>query len=254
LDHTYPLHRRNRPADGGTADALGRRCAYFLPQPFRCLPCGLPRLRRAQLRDAPPAGKKHGGGEGSRYSRNPARPSETEQSPHDQRNVGRTKSSSGVPATTGRDTRKARQHPLTTSLRFLRIIVPAPAPSSPSVPPGPAARTIGSGAPKVAYFLRRLHNPGPSGGQGLRRAQLRKLRQQPKTTGPLTRRRLLGPGRPSPQRWRPLRVAGGLFEAVGDLEQLEILAVVHDQLQPHGQAAVVEPGRDRDGREAGRGD
>jgi hypothetical protein len=58
--------------------------------------------------------------------------------------------------------------------------VPAPASSSPSVPPGPAARAIGSGAPASLISSRRLHVPGPSGGQGLRRAQLRKLRQQPK--------------------------------------------------------------------------
>jgi hypothetical protein len=57
-DRTCPLHRLNRPADGCTADALCRRFAYFLPQPIRCLPFGLPRLRRAQLRVAPPAGKK----------------------------------------------------------------------------------------------------------------------------------------------------------------------------------------------------
>ena len=78
LDHTCPLHRLNRPADGRAPDALGRRFAYFLPQSIRCLPFGLPRLRRAQLRDAPPAGKKHGGGEGGRYFRRPSRPSETE--------------------------------------------------------------------------------------------------------------------------------------------------------------------------------
>lgn len=35
-------------------------------------------------------------------------------------------------------------------LLLLRIIVPAPAPSSPSVPPGPAARTIGSGSAGTA--------------------------------------------------------------------------------------------------------
>jgi hypothetical protein len=56
-----PLHRLNRPADGCAADALCRRFAYFLPQATVCLPFGLPRLRRAQLRVAPPAGKKQRG-------------------------------------------------------------------------------------------------------------------------------------------------------------------------------------------------
>ncbi len=64
-DRTCPLHRLNRPADGCAADALCRRFAYFLPQPIRCLPFGLPRLRRAQLRVAPPAGKKQPGEKGS---------------------------------------------------------------------------------------------------------------------------------------------------------------------------------------------
>jgi hypothetical protein len=64
-DRTCPLHRLNRPADGCAADALCRRFAYFLPQSIRCLPFGLPRLRRAQLRDAPPAGKKRPGERGS---------------------------------------------------------------------------------------------------------------------------------------------------------------------------------------------
>ncbi len=64
-DRTCPLHRLNRPADGCAANGLCRRFAYFLPQPIRCLPFGLPRLRRAQLRVAPPAGKKQPGGEGS---------------------------------------------------------------------------------------------------------------------------------------------------------------------------------------------
>jgi hypothetical protein len=45
----------------------------------------------------------------------------------------RTKSSSGVPATTGRDIGKARQHPLTTSLRFLRILVVRSSPSNTKV-------------------------------------------------------------------------------------------------------------------------
>lgn len=53
---------------------------------------------------------------------------------------------------------------------------PHPAPPS----SGPAVRTIGSGAPSSLISSGRLHVPGPSGGQGLRRAQLRKLRQQAK--------------------------------------------------------------------------
>jgi hypothetical protein len=60
-DRTCPLHRLNRPADGCAADGLCRRFAYFLPQSIRCLPFGLPRLRRTQLRDAPPAAKKQRG-------------------------------------------------------------------------------------------------------------------------------------------------------------------------------------------------
>ena len=59
-----------------------RRCAYFLPQPLRCLPFGLPRLRRAQLRDAPPAGKKHGG-RGKPVRQAPAPPQRNGASPHD---------------------------------------------------------------------------------------------------------------------------------------------------------------------------
>jgi hypothetical protein len=64
-DRTCPLHRLNRPADGSAPDGLCRRCAYFLPQSIRCLPFGLRRLRRAQLREAPPAAKKTTGEKGS---------------------------------------------------------------------------------------------------------------------------------------------------------------------------------------------
>jgi hypothetical protein len=75
LDHTCPLHRLNRPADGYAAEVLGRRCACFLPQPLRCLPFGLPRLRRAQLRDASPAGKNMvGRGEAGRSPKPPRPP------------------------------------------------------------------------------------------------------------------------------------------------------------------------------------
>jgi hypothetical protein len=57
LDPTCPLHRRNRPADGRAADGPRSALRFFLTQPVNCLLCGLPRLRRAQLRDAPPAGR-----------------------------------------------------------------------------------------------------------------------------------------------------------------------------------------------------
>jgi hypothetical protein len=56
-------------------------------------------------------------------------------------------------------------------------------PIQPLLRRGLRARTICSGAPSSLISSRRLHVPCPAGGQGLRRAQLRKLRQQAKNNG-----------------------------------------------------------------------